>query len=110
MSLENFIPKRHRDRDHQRLTAVLERAQDLDEGDERAEIEGLSAVTTEMQRPYERPTVTPLEEIAGLVLDLRWIELVTWAKELADEGKLPDGVDLAPVLWAWSHKMRGAAA
>lgn len=92
--MNDFRPPR------ERLQSVLARVTDLDEGDTRgrAEVAGFDAVVHEMQRS----TITPLEEIAGLILELRW-------KELVDMGAMLDkveGGDQAAKLWQWAHKTR----
>lgn len=59
----------------------------------------LGTVTREVN---QRPQITALEEIAGLILDLRWKELVDLGAELTEI----EAGDQAARLWAWAHKTR----
>lgn len=107
-----------------RLHAVLERNASLDEGDvadpqydeyrrdaDRRGEERLEAVGRALE-PMTQPRrwIPPEEEIAAMVLALTYgemIALVAAINAVAD-GKL-DGIDLAPILYAWGHKTRAAA-
>lgn len=87
-----------------RTQALLARVADLAEGD-RAEVTGLAAVSNAVtQDEFDRVTrtVTPLEEIAGLILELRWRELVDMGEAL----EKTEGSDFAAKLWAYAHKTR----
>jgi len=73
------------------------------ERDRETAAQEVEAGIAELARQARKPRVTPLEEIAGLLLDLRWRDLV----DMGSEVEKTEGSDLAAKLWAWSHKVRG---
>lgn len=87
------------------LHGVLERAADLDAGDERDRhaqecVAAVGRALEPIRQPL--PPLTALEEIAGLVLDLRWKELVDLGAAL----EKTEGSDQAARMWAWAHTIR----